>query len=246
MKLHLPGRAWTAALALTLALDEGSAAAQPAPGPTPAPPPAAALPGAPAAPPTHGQPPPGYGQAPPGYGPPPAGYYPPPGYGQPPPGYGQPPPGYYPPPAYYYPPPTAMMPVLTLPYEDGDPIPQGFTVRSRANKSLVIAGSITFGVPYILSVLTAGTTLSADASNGAEFAPLFVPVLGPFITIGTAHAEGAGTFWLVVDGLAQTGGMAMFIAGLVLEEKYLQRTMQASLKPEVLINPGGMNLKWRF
>jgi hypothetical protein len=111
---------------------------------------------------------------------------------------------------------------------------------------LVIAGSVTFGTTYILSALVAATTLSADASGGAEFAPLFVPVLGPFISIGTAHAEGAGTFWLVFDGLAQAGGMTMFIAGIVLEEKYLQRTMQASLKPSVLINPGGMNLKWRF
>ncbi len=138
------------------------------------------------------------------------------------------------------------MPVLTLPYEDGDPIPQGFTVRSRANKSLVIAGSITFGTTYLISLLTAATTLSTDSSGGGEFAPLFVPVIGPFISIGTAHSEGAGTFWLVFDGLAQAGGLTMFIAGFVMEDKYLQRTNQASLKPEVLINPGGMNLKWRF
>jgi len=139
-----------------------------------------------------------------------------------------------------------MMPVLTLPYEDGDPIPQGFTVRSRANKSLIIAGSITFGSTYIISGLVAATTLSASTDGGAEFAPLFVPVLGPFISLSTAHAEGAGTFWLVFDGLAQAGGLTMFIAGLVVEDKYLQRTPRASVKPEVLVNPGGMGLKWRF
>jgi hypothetical protein len=188
---------------------------------------------------------PAYGQPPVGYGQPPAGYSPPPGYGQPPPGYGQPPAGYYPPPGYYYPPPT-LMPVLTLPYEDGDPIPQGFTVRSRANRSLLIAGSIAFGAAYLSSVLTAATTISADSSGGAEFAPLFAPVVGPFIAIGTAHAEGAGTFWLVFDGLAQAGGLTMFVAGFLNEDKYLQRTPQASVKPAVLVNPGGMSLKWRF
>ena len=228
----LPGRAGTAALTLALSLAGSHAAAQPAPGPPPSQ-------AAPQPQPGYGQPPAGYGQPPAGYGQPPAGYYPPPGYGQP-------PAGYYPPPGYYYPPPSAMMPVLTLPYEDGDPIPQGFSVRSRADKSLLIAGSITFGAPYLISALVAATTLSANADGGGEFAPLFVPVIGPFIAIGTAHAEGAGTFWLVFDGLAQAGGVTMFIAGLVLEDKYLQRTPQASFKPEVLVNPGGMNLKWRF
>ena len=139
-----------------------------------------------------------------------------------------------------------MIPVLTLPYEEGDPIPQGFAVKSRANRSLIIAGSITFGAPYLISVLAAATVVSAN-NNGSEFAPLFVPVIGPFITIGTAQAEGAGTFWLIFDGLAQAGGAAMFIAGLTMEEKYLQRTApHASLKPEVLVNPGGMKLKWTF
>ncbi len=140
-----------------------------------------------------------------------------------------------------------MMPVLTLPYEEGDPIPQGFAVRSRANRPLIIAGSITFGAPYLISVLVAATVVSADSSSGGDFAPLFIPVVGPFITIGTAHAEGAGTFWLIFDGLAQAGGAAMFIAGLTMEEKYLQRTApRASLKPEVFVNPGGMKLKWTF
>jgi hypothetical protein len=247
----LPGRALTAAfpLSLALVLSSASAAAQPAPA-APAAPPAAAPQGAPAAPPPgYGQPPPGYGQPPPGYGPPQGGYYPPPpGYGQPPPGYGPPQGGYYPPPGgYYYPPPGAMMPVLTLPYEEGDPIPQGFAVKSRANRPLLIAGSITFGAPYLISVLIAATVVSASNSDGGEFAPMFVPIVGPFITIGTAHAEGAGTFWLIFDGLAQAGGAAMFIAGLTMEEKYLQRTApRASLKPEVIVNPGAMKLKWTF
>ena len=251
----LPGRAWTATLALGLALGGATAAAQPAPGPPAAPPPgalpaapppgapAARPPGAPVAPPAgYGQPPPGYAPPPAGYGQPPQGYYPPPaGYGQPPQG------GYYPPPGYYYPPPGAMIPVLTLPYEEGDPIPQGFTVRSRANRSLLIAGSITFGAPYIISALIAATVVSADSNDGGQFAPLFAPIVGPFITIGTARSEGAGTFWLVFDGLSQAGGAAMFIAGLTMEEKYLQRTPpRASLKPDVQVNPGGMKLKWIF
>ena len=69
---------------------------------------------------------------------------------------------------------------------------------SRIRKGLVIGGTVTFGACYLLSAMTASV---ADSNNDDEFAPLFVPVAGPFITIGTANAEGAGTFWLVVDGV---------------------------------------------
>ncbi len=236
----LPGRARaaTSPIALALFLGAASAAAQPAPA---AAPPAAAPP---AAAPPAAAPPPGYGQPPPGYGQPPGGYYPPPGYG-PPPGYpaqG----GYYPPPGGYYSA-SGSMPVLTLPYENDESIPPGFAVRSRANRPLVVAGAITFGVPYVFSALIASVLVSFDSRNAGDGAPLFIPVVGPFITIGTLNAEGAATFWLVVDGLTQVGGAAMFVAGLTMREKYLQRTAtQASLEPEVIVGPGGMKLKWTF
>jgi hypothetical protein len=146
-----------------------------------------------------------------------------------------------------------MMPPLTLPYEDGDPIPQGYTVKTRASRPLVIAGSITFGAPYVVSALVAATVLSADDRSGPELAPLLIPCVGPFVTIGTAAAEGAGTFWLVLDGLTQTGGVVMFIAGMVSEEKFLRRTAvpppqqpTALLRPEVLVGLGSTHLKWRF
>src|SRR5262249_22310473 len=139
------------------------------------------------------------------------------------PGYGAPGGGYYPPPPYYYYPPGTVLPPATMPYEEGEPIPQGYSVKSRANRSLVIAGAITFGAPYIVSALVAATVISADSSSGSDLAPLLIPCVGPFVTIATARAEGAGTFWLVLDGVAQTGGVVMFIAGMVAQEKYLQR-----------------------
>jgi hypothetical protein len=103
----------------------------------------------------------------------------------------------------------------------------------------------------VLSALIAATVLSADTNAGEGVAPLFVPCIGPFITIGTSRAEGAGTFWLVLDGLAQTGGVVMFIASLVAEDKYLQRTRYptqptALLTPEMLAGPGSAGLRWRF
>jgi hypothetical protein len=239
MIVTLPGRARAATSSIALAVFLGAASAAAQPGP-------AAAPGAPAAPPAVA-PPAGYGQPPPGYSQPPGGYYLPPGYGQPPPGYAAPQGGYYPPPGAYYPYSASMMPGLTLPYKDGDPIPQGFAVRSRANRPLVTAGAITFGVPYLVSALLASAVVSFDSKNADEAAPLFVPIAGPFITLGIAAADGADAFWLILDGLTQAGGAAMFIAGLTMREKYLQHTAtHANLEPEVFVSPGGMKLKWTF
>jgi hypothetical protein len=170
-----------------------------------------------------------------------------PGWGAP--GYGAPPAGYYPP-YGYYPPPINVLPPATLPYEEGESVPPGYTLKTRAVRSMVIAGSVTFGATYLVSLLTSATILAADSNDGKQLAPMFAPIVGPFITIGTARAEGAGTLWLVLDGLAQTAGAVMLIYGLAAEEKYLQRnpmgTADLVLRPDVLVGPGSASLRWKF
>ncbi|MRG92259.1 hypothetical protein [Polyangium spumosum] len=225
-------RALAAALFVAVGVVSQLAAAQaPAPPPpaspdTQAPPPPPPPPPGyePAPPQVAPLPPPGYpqgypqGYPPPGY--PPPGYAPPPGYpqGYPPPGY--PPPGYGPN-SYGYGPPGAELPA-TLPYEEGDPIRPGYRLESRIRKGLVIGGAVTFGVPWFFSAMIASIGSSVDRNAGTW--PLYIPALGPFIAMGTLDSEGAGTFWLALDGLAQSGGIAMLIAGLVAQEKRLVRT----------------------
>lgn len=213
-------------------------------------------PAAPPGQPAPGAPPAGWpGYAPQPYGAPPYGAQPygaqP--YGAPPYGaqpYGAQPPGYYPPPYYYYPPAMNMLPPATLPYEDGESVPHGYQVKTRPVRSLVIAGAVTFGATYLVSLLTAATVLAANGADGKPLTPLFAPVVGPFITIGTVHADGAGSLWLVLDGLAQTAGAVMLVYGLAAEEKYLQRTPQtaaeALLHPMVLVGPGSTSVRWKF
>jgi hypothetical protein len=204
---------------------QGAPAAQP---PPPPPPSAAAQPAA--QPPPPPPPPPGYGPPPAGYGPPPAGYGPPPA------GYG-PPPSYYPPPGSEYPP----VGPKKMGYEEGQPIPPGYHLETRARRGLIIAGAVTFGVTYLLSAFTA--SIAVDAGGDEEFGPLFIPVAGPFVTIGTAEAEGTGTFALVLDGVAQAGGVAMFIAGLATEEQYLLRNDVASVKvAPMMVGPNSFGL----
>ena len=112
----------------------------------------------------------------------------------------------------------------------------------------MLAGLITFGSPYVVSALTAGAFLSEGSNESEEFAPLLIPAVGPFITIGTANSEGAGTFMLVLDGIAQTGGLVMLITGIAAQEQVLLRNdvAQASPRPEVLLGPQSGTLRWRF
>lgn len=159
-------------------------------------------------------PPPGYGQAPPGYGQPPPGY-PPPGYGAPPPGYGY---GYYPPPPGY----GAPQGPKRLDYEDGDPVPPGYHVESKMRKGLAITGLALLGGFWLVSCLVAGT-VQDNSSSGSEWTPLYIPVAGPFIAIGTLRSRNGGTFALVLDGIAQAGGLAMGIAGLASSQTQLVR-----------------------
>jgi hypothetical protein len=112
----------------------------------------------------------------------------------------------------------------------------------------LISGAVTFGAPYIVSALVGGAFLS-EGGDGSAFGPLLIPVVGPFVTIGTAQSEGLGTFFLALDGIAQTIGAGLFVAAFIAEEDYLERTGYAALKlqpPAVLVGPGSAALRWRF
>jgi hypothetical protein len=104
-------------------------------------------------------------------------------------------------------------------YEDGDPVPAGYHVDTRIRRGLVIGGAVTFGSTYLLTALTA--TAASEVDN--DFTPLFVPVVGPFITIGSANASGAGAFWLAFDGVVQSAGVTMLVIGLAAPRTVLVR-----------------------
>lgn len=162
-------------------------------------------------------PPPAPASAPPPSAPPPAApvyTYPPP----PPPGYvAYPAPGYGPPPTYRAP--------AAVAYEGG-PIPPGYHLETRARRGLVIAGAVVTGVPWALSVTFAG---GSDFPNHSGW--LLVPGLGPWLTLLTRNQTrdcsssssssndgdvcdaGIKTL-LILDGLMQTAGSIMFIAGV--------------------------------
>lgn len=205
--------------------------APPAPSAPPAaPPPSAALP-----PPPPGQPPATY--PPPAYGPP----------GPPMPGAPQQPrlgtyghPGQPGMPYYLYVP-TTMGPTK-LSWEEGEPIPPGYHLEGSINKGMFIAGLSIFGGAYLASAFVAGTV------EDDEFLTLFIPIAGPFVTMGTVGSEGAGTFWLAVDGAVQSTGIVLAIVGLATGSDYLIRNDVAreGWTPDVALGPTGGEITWSF
>lgn len=124
----------------------------------------------------------------------------------------------------------------TLEYVEGAEIPDGYTKVERVRKGLVIGGAVTLGVGWLIAATAAA---SIDDEIEDETAPLFIPVVGPFIAMGTLEAEGAGRAALFVNGMAQAAGAAMLIGGIAATKTVLVRTKTA----EINVRPGVGNLQ---
>ncbi|WP_437285111.1 hypothetical protein [Sorangium sp. So ce406] len=144
----------------------------------------------------------------------------------------------------------------TIEYQEGDPIPRGYALATRADRTLAGAGLVTFGVSYALTFTVAGIAILAE-EDFDEFGPLFIPFVGPMIATTTLDdVEGAGLFWLTMDSVTQIGGLLLYVAGLAHEEVYLQRQFKvpprgteddaASRWPTLSIGASSAELRWRF
>jgi hypothetical protein len=156
---------------------------------------------------------------PPGYGP--QGY--PPGYG---PGYG-PGPGYTTPvyqqvqPSYVPQSVAFSGPRVITDWSEGEPIPPGYHESTRIRKGLVIGGAVLFGTTYLLTAASASVVEGCNC--GGNVASLFVPGVGPFIQMAQTGNTALSSFWLAFDGIAQLGGITMFVVGLAAPKTVLVR-----------------------
>ncbi|MDI1446973.1 hypothetical protein [Polyangium sp. 6x1] len=153
------------------------------------------------------------------------------------------PPG-YPPRGSYAPP---IFGPSRLPYKEGDPIPPGYGIETRPRYKMATAGLATFAPLYGMSVLFAGSFAGSEGVVSGYYTPLFIPVIGPFVAISTSDAESFGVFMLMLDGLGQATGVALFVAGLLSDEKFVSRTPTAfDPRPEVVVGPRAAALRWQF
>lgn len=151
-----------------------------------------------------------------------------------------------------------------LDYYDGMTVPDGYMKVDKTRTGLIIAGAITFGVSYLAAAAAAvaqddeeqsacgghtshhgGEGYTCILRDNDDYTPLYIPLAGPFIAMGTMENQnGAVRSLLLIDGVAQVGGAAMFIAGLVAKKTILVRTKHATLG--VAPGPGTMMLHGSF
>lgn len=145
----------------------------------------------------------------------------------------------------------------TLPYREHQPAPLGYRMDTRPNGGLMIAGSVILSSAWAISAFTGGLFLSGGSRNTEGYGPLLVPIIGPFITLGTGsdvdlsnENDRMAATLVILNGVTQVTGLAMLIAGIAADQKYWVRNdipSAASLRtPEILIGPGGGALRFHF
>lgn len=146
-------------------------------------------------------------------------------------------------------------------WHEGDPIPPGYHPSTRVRGGLIAGGLSMFGASYLISVLVAAAndgicnnynSVTGTCSGGGDDA-LYIPVLGPFIQMGNEHgsATALADVFLVLDGLLQGTGVAMFIFGIAVPKTVLVRNDLGALKnihisPMVGRNMGGLGVAAQF
>jgi hypothetical protein len=138
----------------------------------------------------------------------------------------------------------------SLPYREGDEIPPGYEKERRVRRGLVIGGAVTAGALY-LTTAAVGIGLQTSAANDGGRVPMFVPGFGPFIAPVTLKANTAGSIFLILDGVGQSAGIFMFVAGFAWQEDVLvlRRPPVAGVELELVpVGPNGpgLGLRGRF
>lgn len=164
----------------------------------------------------------------------------------------KPPPPYAPPPGWGAP--EMQVPILPrrLDYEEGDPILPEYQLKTKPDRGLVVSGLVTMLVPYGISALFGAAFLGDGGRDSEVIGPMLVPFAGPFITIAASYGnenngpEEIATYFLLLDGFAQIAGAAMFTTGMLLPDKYLERTAKLPGKPEIFIGGTSAAVKLHF
>lgn len=137
-------------------------------------------------------------------------------------------------------------------------------LRSR-NTSLMVGGSVLFGLGYAAAFLTGSLTLGLGGCHGDSYgypyytstsnAPcvaanslLLVPIAGPVIGGLVQPSAGWTIPWVFVDGAAQIGGLAMMIMAAKSNHALSQKHPMANLQLLPFSSPqqSGITLAGRF
>lgn len=123
------------------------------------------------------------------------------------------------------------MPRIIDDWDEDDVMPPGYVRRERYNKGLLISGSVVLGSLWTITIIGASSGISdgddsviSDSNTAEDHIPLFIPAIGPFISLATLDTEGLITSLIVGSGIGQAAGLGLLIAGLVAKDTVLVRT----------------------
>jgi hypothetical protein len=111
---------------------------------------------------------------------------------------------------------------LEMKYDPEKGVPPGYRISEQRRATVAIAGASIFGGLWIASAIAGGFMEDSGRWSGTHGWPMYIPVIGPLITIDSAKASTGGATPLVFLAIGQATGVAMFIAGMVSTEKILK------------------------
>ncbi|RYZ09091.1 MAG: hypothetical protein EOO73_04815 [Myxococcales bacterium] len=136
-------------------------------------------------------------------------------------------------------------PPSRLAYQEGQPVPEGYRLRSGPRKGLVIGGAIVGGAAYGFGVVGA---IDSDFEDHAGY--LLIPVAGPWLMLAAGSdppkacpaqevcADGMPDYrslFVAAAGVAQAVGTVLFVVGLTSKRRYLERKeLEVSVVPASL------------
>ncbi|MEZ4406471.1 MAG: hypothetical protein R3A52_08355 [Polyangiales bacterium] len=102
-------------------------------------------------------------------------------------------------------------------------MPPGARVITTNDRGLIVAGSLTFGVPWLVSALIGSYALSERPTDDERaVAWMMAPVIGPLVTLATLDdVSGVAAMHLVLDAVTQAAGVTMLVVGLTAERRWL-------------------------
>lgn len=133
----------------------------------------------------------------------------------------------------------------------GGEVPDGYYLKHRRRKGLMIAGGVTFGVTWLASIAAARYRIEERdpgffdrAEDGEDVdwpaeASLMIPVAGPWMALAQLDdASGRDKALIAGSGLAQLGGLAMLGVGLFYEDTVLVKKETVEVSAAPLLAPG--------